>query len=42
MMSGFKDAQFKLGKMIETVTPETQKDMGVLFNVIKNMHLSEL
>lgn len=39
-MSGFKEAHSKIGKMIETATPKHKSDMGVLFNVIKNVHMS--
>lgn len=40
-MGSLREAQSKVGKMIQAATPQHKKDMGVLFNVIRNMHMSE-
>jgi hypothetical protein len=41
MMTALGEARSKVGKMIESATPKHKSDMGVLFNVIKNVHLGE-
>ena len=41
MIVGLKDAQAKVGKAISTTTPQSRKELGVVFNVIKNFHMRE-
>lgn len=39
MIGGLKGAQLKVGKMVATASPKIKKDLGIIFNVIKNTHM---